>query len=188
MANSPLSRRFDVPDHDITNLTPRGIAAVLQRTTPNQNVGGYPMAAIRKKGLKEHPARASNICKKIAMCDFIDNIKDDALAKVPTTMPASLGSLGFDSPLWVGLGTVGLWAALDAFADRAKINNNPCDICRIRCIPSKFASYTKATKRRSFKNWKTCVISAPTIMLVTPMKNILITERGMCLRKTSILN
>jgi hypothetical protein len=53
MANSPLSRLFDVPDHDITNSTPRGIAAVLQRTTPNQNVGDYPMAAMGKNGLKE---------------------------------------------------------------------------------------------------------------------------------------
>jgi hypothetical protein len=67
------------------------------------------------------------LTKRIEMlCDFMENpavIKcvEDA---IPKSMPGLVGSLGFDIPLWVGLGLVGLWAALDAFAERA-IRNAP---------------------------------------------------------------
>jgi hypothetical protein len=68
------------------------------------------------------PARALRVVTQIeAMCDFFENddIKKAIEAVVPVTMPPAPGALGFDIPLWVGLGTVGLWAALDAFSERA---------------------------------------------------------------------
>jgi hypothetical protein len=55
------------------------------------------------------------------MCDFIENeaIKKAVEQAVPVSMPRSVGALGFDIPFWVGLGVVGLWAALDEFSTRA---------------------------------------------------------------------
>ena len=95
--------------------------------------------------IEKNPARAIEVCQRIAMIhNFIDTIKKDAVEKyVPVSMPASIGSLGFDAPIWVGLGIVGLWAGLDAFAERAKLNRPKCAICDGKCIPSTFASYTK---------------------------------------------
>jgi len=72
------------------------------------------------------------------LCDFINSVKDQAEALVPVTMPRHVGSLGFDTPLWVGLGTVGLWATLDAFAERAKIPKNKCSVCGKRCGAGRF--------------------------------------------------
>jgi hypothetical protein len=37
---------------------------------------------------------------------------------VPVSMPPSVGNMGFDVSLWLGLGLVGLWSALDAFAEK----------------------------------------------------------------------
>jgi hypothetical protein len=74
------------------------------------------------------------------LCDFIDSVKDMALAQVPVCMPHDIGSLGFDTPLWVGLGMVGLWATLDAFAERANIPEKKCNVCRARsCVAARFA-------------------------------------------------
>jgi hypothetical protein len=74
------------------------------------------------------------------LCDFIDSIKDRAVELVPVTMPPDVGSLGFDTPLWVGLGMVGLWATLDAFAERAVIPKNKCHVCGASsCVAARFA-------------------------------------------------
>jgi hypothetical protein len=72
------------------------------------------------------------------LCDFINSVEEQAVERVPVTMPSHVGSLGFDIPLWVGLGTVGLWATLDAFAERAKIPKNTCSFCGFRCLAGKF--------------------------------------------------
>ena len=72
------------------------------------------------------------------LCDFIDTAKDHAVALVPVTMPRHVGSLGFDTPLWVGLGTVGLWATLDAFAERAHNLKDKCNVCGKRCVAGRF--------------------------------------------------
>jgi hypothetical protein len=64
-------------------------------------------------------ARALYIVKRVVMmCDFFDTpaIKNAIEQNVPVSMPREPGALGFDIPLWVGLGTVGLWAAFDAFS------------------------------------------------------------------------
>ena len=63
----------------------------------------------------------------------------------------SVGSLGFDAPIWVGLGIVGLWAALDAFAERAKLNRIKCAICEGKCIPSTFAGYTQGNEGQALQ-------------------------------------
>jgi hypothetical protein len=85
------------------------------------------------------------------LCDFIDAIKDDALARVPVTMPPDVGSLGFDTPLWVGLGTVGLWATLDAFAERADIPKKKCDVCLKFCVAGRFAPKVTDTDRKGLQ-------------------------------------
>jgi hypothetical protein len=68
-----------------------------------------------------NPARALNVVKRaVEMCDFIEHpaIRQAVEQEmVPVTMPRTVEAL-VDISVWVGLGTVGLWAALDAFAER----------------------------------------------------------------------
>jgi hypothetical protein len=87
------------------------------------------------------------------LCDFIDSVKGFALARVPVSMPPDVGSLGFDTPLWVGLGMVGLWATLDAFAERANIPEKRCNICHARgCVAARFAlKVTDVTDRNGLQ-------------------------------------
>jgi hypothetical protein len=62
-----------------------------------------------------NPAQALQQVRRIEqMCDFFESsLIEDALDRsIPVTMPRAPGALGFDIPLWVGLGIVGLWAAL----------------------------------------------------------------------------
>jgi hypothetical protein len=57
-----------------------------------------------------HPAQALDVIKRVEMmCDFLKNpIITQAIENgVPVTMPRLPGALGFDIPLWVGLGMVG---------------------------------------------------------------------------------
>jgi hypothetical protein len=89
-----------------------------------------------------NPERALDVVRRVEMmCDFIDNpaVRDAVQQAVPVTMPPAPGALGFDIPLWVGLGTVGLWAALDGFAERAALPRPQCATCGRRCIPQKYA-------------------------------------------------
>jgi hypothetical protein len=90
--------------------------------SPHFNSRGHSPMTLDETAIKESPARAIDVCQRIGMMhDFIETIQKDAAEKyVPVSMPPSVGSLGFDTPLWVGLGIVGLWAALDGFAERAK--------------------------------------------------------------------
>jgi len=87
------------------------------------------------------------------MCDFFDHtaIKTAVEQAVPVTMPRAPGALGFDIPLWVGLGIVGLWAALDGFADRAGLKKPTCTTCRMRCVPTRFASNIQGNEGQSLK-------------------------------------
>jgi hypothetical protein len=89
------------------------------------------------------PAKALSVVARIEMiCDFIENsaIQNAVKLAVPVTMPREVGALGFDIPLWVGLGTVGLWAALDGFAERAGLSKRKCPICGHHCMPQQFAA------------------------------------------------
>lgn len=92
-----------------------------------------------------NPARALSVVGRVEMmCDFIEHpeIKTAVEQAVPVPMPRAPGALGFDIPLWVGLGTVGLWAALDGFSVKAS------------------------------RSWRTSVISTPTIMQARPTTSI----------------
>jgi hypothetical protein len=93
-----------------------------------------------------NPARAIELVKRIAMmCDFLENpiIMQAIENGVPVTMPRLPGALGFDIPLWVGLGTVGLWAALDAFSERAGLRRINCKVCKRVCVLGRFAPYAE---------------------------------------------
>jgi hypothetical protein len=75
------------------------------------------------------------------MCVFIEHpaIKAAVKGEVPVTMRQEVGALGFNKSFWVGFGTVGLWAALDAFSERADLGGGKCDICKKRnCIVARF--------------------------------------------------
>jgi hypothetical protein len=92
-----------------------------------------------------NPRRALDVVRRVEMmCDFIENpaIRTAVEQAVPVTMPRAPGALGFDIPLWVGLGTVGLWAALDGFSERAALPNPLCATCGRPCIPARFAAHT----------------------------------------------
>jgi hypothetical protein len=97
-----------------------------------------------------NPGRALDVVRRVEMmCDFIENpaVRSALEQAVPVTMPRAPGALGFDIPLWVGLGIVGLWAALDGFAERAALPDPAaCLACGRRCIPARFASYTRGTE------------------------------------------
>lgn len=93
---------------------------------------------------------------------------------VPVSMPRAPGALGFDIPLWVGLGTVGLWAALDAFSERAGLPSPKCMVCGKRCMPERFAGLNmQGTDGESLKEfWRTSAISTHTTMQARPTSNI----------------
>jgi hypothetical protein len=96
-----------------------------------------------------NPGRALHLVDRIAqLCEFIAHpaLRTAVLQGVPVTMPPAVGALGFDVPLWIGFGTVGLWAALDAFADRAELKGMKCATCGIRCICERFANYARGTE------------------------------------------
>ncbi len=80
-------------------------------------------------------------------CDFLEHpaIREAAEKAVPCTMPQTVGGFGFDVPLWMGLGVVGLWSALDAYAERAALVKAPCPACGARCLVSRFTSSGKLT-------------------------------------------
>ena len=87
-----------------------------------------------------------------SMRDFMNNpaIKAAVEQSVPVSMPAEAGSLGFDIALWVGLGMVGLWAALDAFAERAGLKTK-CSTCGRQCIVSAYAAKFSDADHQTFR-------------------------------------
>lgn len=97
-----------------------------------------------------NPDRALDLVRRVEMmCDFIENpaIRAAVQAAVPVTMPHAPGSLGFDIPLWVGLGTVGLWAALDGFAERAALPRRRCNACNTSlCVRSRYAAHVQGNE------------------------------------------
>lgn len=74
------------------------------------------------------------------ICDFLEHaaIREAAEKSVPCTMPQTVGGLGFDIPLWMGLGVVGLWSALDAYAERSGFASSSCSTCDRKCMVSRF--------------------------------------------------
>jgi hypothetical protein len=101
-----------------------------------------------------NPARAIDVVRRVAMMrDFFENqeIKNAVERAVPVCMPRLPGALGFDMSLWVGLATVGLWAALDGFAERAALPRPKCKICTRCCVPARFAGHVQGDERRSIE-------------------------------------
>lgn len=89
-----------------------------------------------------NPARALNVVKRVVeMCDFIESPairKAVTQEMVPVSMPQVVDAL-VDISVWVGLGTVGLWAALDAFAERADLKKSKCPTCKSKsCISARY--------------------------------------------------
>lgn len=82
----------------------------------------------------------SQISRIAQLCDFLGSraMKNMIAKNVPVCMPPAPGALGFDPELWLGLGLVGIWAALDAFAERIDLTGR-CDICDSRsCVAARF--------------------------------------------------
>jgi hypothetical protein len=97
-------------------------------------------------------AQAINQVKCIVgMCDFFDNpsIRRAIDQSVPVSMPPEAGALGFDIPLWVGLGMVGLWAALDAHAERAGLQSK-CSTCGRKCIVAAYTTKLQGAECQAF--------------------------------------
>jgi hypothetical protein len=91
----------------------------------------------------KNPSKALSVVTRIEMmCDFIEHpaIRTAVEQAVPVSMPRLVGALGFDIPLWVGLGAVGLWAAPDGFSERAGLPWRKCPICGRHCMPQRFAA------------------------------------------------
>jgi hypothetical protein len=96
--------------------------------------------------------QALNQVKRIEMlCNFLENpaIKAAVEQSVPVSTPNDPGSLGLDVPLWVGLGTVGLWAALDAFAERAGLQHE-CPTCGRKCIVAAYTDKFEGAEDQAF--------------------------------------
>jgi hypothetical protein len=91
----------------------------------------------------EHISLAlAQVARISQLADFLEHRELRAAIKrsAPVGIPPGPGSMGFDEPLWVGLGIVGLWAALDAFAERANLKAK-CLVCgRSACVVGRLAS------------------------------------------------
>jgi hypothetical protein len=80
----------------------------------------------------------------VGLCNFLDHpAMQSALDQIPVTMPRDVGAFGFETRLWVGLGMVGLWSALDAFAERVPLHGSRCAVCGNKCLWSRLASTGK---------------------------------------------
>jgi hypothetical protein len=93
-----------------------------------------------------NPSQAMGVISRIEMMcvdrQDIQKAIDDAIPY--TGITRERGALGFDTPIWVGLGTVGIWAALDAYSERAGWIQKPCAKCRRNsCIQEKFRRQDK---------------------------------------------
>jgi len=73
------------------------------------------------------------------LCDFLEHpgVQEAAEKHVPVTMPRTVGGLSFDTSLWVGVGIVGLWASLDAYAER-RLANQKCGVCSRICLEARY--------------------------------------------------
>lgn len=80
----------------------------------------------------------------LGLCNFLDHpAMQSALDQIPVTMPRDVGAFGFETKLWVGLGMVGLWSALDAFAERVPMHGSKCKVCCGKCLSSRLTSTGK---------------------------------------------
>lgn len=97
--------------------------------------------------MSTHFATAEGQISRIGqLCDFLDSpaVEEMITRNVPVSMIPDVGSLGFDISLWVGLGMVGLWSALDASAEREPLAKKKCPTCHSQgCLSSRLTSTGK---------------------------------------------
>ena len=87
---------------------------------------------------------STQVARITGLCNFLDHpAMQAALDQIPVTMPRDVGAFGFETRLWVGLGMVGLWSALDAFAERVPLHGSKCAVCGHKCLSSRLASTGK---------------------------------------------
>jgi hypothetical protein len=101
------------------------------------------------------PAQALDAVEYVLeMCDvFRDPVlqvvtREGSWVPVPTAHP-EIHLSGI--PVWVGFGTVALWAALDAFAERAELAKSKCPICDRYCIWRRFSGHARDSEGQSLK-------------------------------------
>jgi hypothetical protein len=149
-----------IDETQLDALKARARAALHELAAVNTEVGSMICIAVAYRGETmtntTNPWTAIPSVHRIEMmCDFIesDPIKDAVATRVPVPMLPAVGSLGFDIPLWVGLGMVGLWATLDAFAERAGFPNPQCRTCKRRyCVVERYGSkVTDAAGRKGLE-------------------------------------
>lgn len=99
----------------------------------------------------ENPGLALGMVERVEqMCGFIENPRIQEAARrwmIPVSMPPDVRSV-LDVSFWVGLGTVGLWAALDAFSERAGLRGT-CNTCKRNCIVTRFSRVVQGDDRQS---------------------------------------
>ena len=95
----------------------------------------------------ENPGIALGMVHRVEqMCDFIPKIREAALDLIPHSMPRDLGA-HIELSFWVGLGMVGIWAALDAYSERAS-GRKKCGTCKSSsCIVPRFSSAQSADRK-----------------------------------------
>jgi hypothetical protein len=101
------------------------------------------------------PAQALDQVKRIVeLCHFIEHpdVQNTIMTKmVPVSMPPDVNALVKIS-VWGGLGIVGLWAALDAFAERAGLKMPKCSTCGSKiCISARFDPYAQGKEGEYLK-------------------------------------
>lgn len=75
------------------------------------------------------------------VCNFLESPQIHTVRNsYPVTVPPDLGSGGFETGLWLGLGMVGIWAAMDAHAERAQLPKSRCQRCQRECGVSPFTT------------------------------------------------
>jgi hypothetical protein len=106
------------------------------------------------------PAQALDAVQHILeMCDIYKDLRADIVlvtgekALPLLRKPLEVNLVG-PPPVWIGLGTVGLWAALDAFGERAELSRSRCPICNRHCIWKRFSGHTRNSEGQSLKEFE----------------------------------
>jgi hypothetical protein len=125
----------------------------------------------------KNPAQAITMIKRIEMlCDFMENpavVKAVQDAIPFTGITRDPGALGFDIPQWAGLGTVGIWAALDATPKgRTCLAINARSATEEAAFRNDSKTILATTKVTALRSWKTSATSMATTSEEMPTPSI----------------